>query len=68
MLLASSSQGGGGGAAAGGICLEGLEDLEGSGAVPCAMAEVTDHLVCKMTLMRQAQERSNMLRSKARQV
>jgi len=65
MLLASSARGGGGGAAAGGIC---LEDLEGSGAVPCAMADVTDHLVGKTTLMRQAQERRNMLRSKARQV
>jgi len=45
-----------------------LDDLEGSSVVPRAMADVTDHLVKKTTLMKRAQERRSKLRSKTRHV
>ena len=57
MMLASSSPVDGGPATS-----ISLEDLEGN-VVPCAMADMTDHLVRKTTLMKQAQERRSKIRS-----
>ena len=57
MMLASSSPVDGGPATS--ISLEDLED----NVVPCAMADMTDHLVRKTTLMKQAQERRSKIRS-----
>jgi len=59
MMLASSSPVSGGPSTS-----ISLEDLEG-GVVPCAMADMTDNLVKKTTLMKQAQERRSKIRQRS---